>query len=74
METVNLIKLKVEDNKHHVTSKKNLSFFYFLLLPFSFFLPVNALHPRNSQRLDPLTVEQRQRTSQARNVLIAPFA
>lgn len=66
METVNLIKLKVEDNKHHVTSKnKSLFFFYFLLLPFSFFRPVNALHPRNSQRLDPLTVEQRQRTSQA---------
>lgn len=37
METVNLIKLKVEDNKYHVTSKKKSLSFFFSLTPILLF-------------------------------------
>lgn len=65
MKTVDLITLKVENNKHQVTAKKKT--FITLFYSHSHFPPLSILQSRNSQRTEPFIIEERQQIGKAWN-------
>lgn len=67
MKTVDLITLKVENNKHQVTAKKKKKTFITLFYSHSHFPPLSILQSRNSQRTEPFIIEERQQTGKAWN-------